>query len=257
MPDVYDRSSSLPFLDQLEWEQREMRSARIEGREPDFSKANLNPMYHQEQEHLKEQEEALERTRAGRKLRTLELDMNDPASIAKAIEMLAQHKDNLELEGDTTPTSLVPGVSDPTIDNSVTPENVNVPVPTVPTGDTVASTEREPDNLGPDERDYEGEVNRDSLEPQKTPYPFQGDERIPSAQGRKGELVTQDSDDQQDKEEEVALPEFSFENNDVHNSTTPVAEDKHGIASAPDDASYTPADKRNDDDEQSDEDANS
>lgn len=106
MADIYNRDGG-PFLDQIEVEQREIKSARIEGREPDFSVKNLAPTHDSMPTELKEKlEKAAEETK----------------------------------DAPNEPVSLTPEVFNPVSpDSSVTPENVNVPVPSVITADTVVS----------------------------------------------------------------------------------------------------------------------
>lgn len=139
MVDFLGRSGSLPFLDQIEKEAAELRNARAEHRDPDFSLENLAPLHAQLIKEEQDLKERFEKSKLGKFIHTMEVDLNDASSVGDLIDKLLTHKKDLEKEGDTTPSSLLPGVDNPTINDTVTPETVNVPEPTVPTQNTVST----------------------------------------------------------------------------------------------------------------------
>lgn len=88
MVDILGRTGPNKFLDQEELEQREIRSAKIEGREPDFSVANLNP--------LLADENAVIGVPATADPNRLDVNMASVADIDRVIGLLKSRRDELE-----------------------------------------------------------------------------------------------------------------------------------------------------------------
>lgn len=112
MADILGRTGG-PFADQIELEAREIKSARIEGREPNFSVENMAP--------LLADENAITGSLATTDPNRLDVNINSSASIDEAIEKLVARKAELETN---EPTSFLPGVVDPrALDSSVQVED--------------------------------------------------------------------------------------------------------------------------------------
>ncbi len=95
MADILNRTGG-PFLDQIELEARENKSARLEGREPNYAIDNLAPLGVGNIPKL-----------------VLEVDITSADAIDEAITRLVQAKTDLEPHSE--PSSLHPETVDPTI----------------------------------------------------------------------------------------------------------------------------------------------
>lgn len=126
MSDFLGRVGSLPFLDQIEKETREIKSAAIEGRVPDFSPDNLDPLglaLVKEETKLREE---LKNSKISRVLHTFEVDLTSPTMVGDIVDQLLYHKAKLDAGTDNTPTSLTAWVKDPTIADINVVEDTNV-----------------------------------------------------------------------------------------------------------------------------------
>ncbi len=102
MADILGRTGG-PYFDQLELEAREIRAARVEGREPNFSVDNLAP--------LLADENAITGMLATTDPNRLDVNINSVISIDEAIGKLLDRK--AQLENWSEPSSLLSGVTDP------------------------------------------------------------------------------------------------------------------------------------------------